>query len=725
MYQDTEATTEHLLTDLNEPQRQAVCHVDGPLLILAGPGSGKTRVVTRRAAYLASTVARPYQILAITFTNKASREMKERIDALGVGEGMTVSTFHAFCAKLLRIHSDRAGISRNFTIFDTDDRRKVIKKAIEACDLSTTNFSPAATEAVISSAKNDMLSAEDYAERDLDWHQQAYARIFLHYQQMLNKMDGLDFDDLLVRVAKLLQTDSELRDKLEQQYKYVLIDEYQDTNAAQYIIARLLTQSHHNICATGDPDQSIYGWRGANIDNILNFERDYKNATVVCLEQNYRSSQRILAVADALIASNAQRKEKSLWTQNDEGPAVVVTAHENGDDEARSLVRDVANRIREGTKPQDIGVLYRVNALSRALEEAFLREGIPYAIARGVEFYNRKEIKHVLAYTKILVNPSDDIALYRIINIPARGIGATTIDRLQAQAQQYGLSALDAVNHEGVLAELGRSAAKVKAFGELLTTLKPALKLPAHKAVEFIMSHTGIRAMYRKEDILDQTPLENLDELINAAAIFVAEHEETTLVDWLEHAALVSDVDNISDESGTVTLMTLHAAKGLEFDVVYIIGLEYGLLPFRRHGDDIGDDEEERRLCFVGITRARKRLMLSHARYRMQRGVTQRTISSPFLDELPRVEIEWTSQAGEARHGPSKDGGQLPDDIDQWAIGSLVRHPVLGIGQISMLHLGSRRTHVDVQFKDGSERSWILEFADLQLVDYDEIGDAY
>ncbi len=725
MQQGTDAFTEHLLADLNEPQRQAVRHVEGPLLILAGPGSGKTRVVTRRAAYLAATVARPYQILAITFTNKASREMRERIDALGVGEGMTVATFHAFCARLLRIHSDRAGISRNFTIFDTDDRRKLIKKAIEACDLSTTNWSPAAVEAVISSAKNDMLTADDYASGNLDWQQQSYARIFLCYEQLLQKMNGVDFDDLLCRVARLIQADSELCEILEQQYKYMLIDEYQDTNAAQYAIARQLTKTHHNICATGDPDQSIYGWRGADISNILNFERDFKDATIVRLEQNYRSTQRILSAADVLIASNSQRKEKTLWTENDEGPAVVVMEHESGDDEARAIVREIASRIREGTPAREIGILYRVNALSRSLEEAFLREGIPYSIARGVEFYNRREIKDVLAYARILVNPTDDIALNRIINTPTRGIGTTTINRLNEQAKLYELSALEALYRENVLSELGRSASKVRAFGALLQTLQPAMTLPASQAMEYIMSHTGIRAMYRKEDVVDEMPLANLDELINAAASFEREHEGATLVDWLEHAALISDVDIVSNASGAVTLLTLHAAKGLEFDVVYIVGLEDGLLPFRRHEDAGVDEEEERRLCFVGMTRARKRLTLSRARYRMRRGITERTVKSPFLDELPRVEIEWARSEGDAPRRPSADRDRLPDDIEQWEIGSIVRHPVLGLGSIAMIHQHPRQTRVDVKFRDGSERSWILEFADLQRVDFDEIGDAF
>ena len=721
----TEEGTNRLLEGLNDPQREAVTHTDGPLLILAGPGSGKTRVVTRRAAYLIQTVAAPEQILAIAFTNKAAREMQDRISALDVADGMTVSTFHAFCAKLLRWYADRAGVARNFTILDREDRRKVIKKAVEACDLSTTNWSPAALEQVISNAKNRMATADDFAQEAGDWRKRTIARIYTQYEAFLTAMAGLDFDDLLMRVAMLLARDEELRERLENRYRYVLIDEYQDTNAAQYAIARYLTRQHHNLCATGDPDQSIYGWRGADIGNILSFEEDYPNAKIVRLEQNYRSTQRILSAADAVIARNANRKAKTLWTQNEEGPAVRVIECEDGQEEAAMIAREAARQIRSGVAPGDIAVFYRINSLSRALEEAFLLEGVAYQIARGVEFYNRKEVKDVLAYLRVLVNPADDISLLRIINTPPRGIGSTTVQRLVQWAQEKGQPIHEVLMSVEDLSSLGRSAGKVEQFIRLLRELVLLLEKPAPQALEAVMAQSGLRAFYyhHQEGEQDDAPSRNLDELISATAAFEESHPGASVLDWLEHASLVNDVDSVQSEGGPVTLMTLHAAKGLEFDVVHMLGLEDGLLPFRRSGESTCDEEEERRLLFVGMTRAKQRLTLSHAQYRMMRGVTERTSRSSFLDELPNDEIEWVevSEPPGSRVG-HQNRGRLPDDIAEWTIGTLVRHPVCGLGRIMLLQRGARRTHVDVLFEDGSRKTWVLEFADLTRVDFDELG---
>ncbi len=723
MQSSTEATIYALLEDLNEPQRQAATHTDGPLLILAGPGSGKTRVVTRRAAYLACTTTKPWHILAITFTNKAAREMRERVDALGGTGGMTVCTFHALCARLLREFHELAGISRNFTIFDRDDRRKLIKKAVEEADLSQANWPPAAIDAEISHAKNAMLSPEAYAATANDWRQQTISRIYPVYERLLAEMEALDFDDLLMRVAVLLKTDEQMRATLEDRYRYVLIDEYQDTNVSQYQIARHLSREHQNICATGDPDQSIYGWRGADIGNILNFERDYPSTKVVRLEQNYRSTRRVLSAADALIAQNENRKEKTLWTQNEAGTPVRVIESENDMAEAAMIAEDIGRLSREGVSLNDIAIFYRVNSLSRVLEEAMLKSVIPYQIARGVEFYARKEIKDVLAYLRLLVNPADEIALLRIINMPPRGIGAKTIERLVEQAKTSGQSVFDVLSQAGDVSDLGRSAAKVKAFAELVRHLGTAVNQPASKALEFVISHSGLRAHYRAIEGTDDAPINNIDELINAAAEFEMQEPGTTLVDWLEHTALVSDVDAVKDTSGVVTLMTLHAAKGLEFAHVYVIGLERGLLPFYRNGDE-GDDEEERRLLFVGITRARKRLTLSRARYRMRRGVTERTAASDFLDELPRNELEWHRlEAPRARRGVTTHAGGLPNDFDRWDVGTLVRHPRYDLGRILSIDRGAQRTIVDVEFTDGLHRTWALEFAQLTRVDPDEIDD--
>jgi DNA helicase-2/ATP-dependent DNA helicase PcrA len=726
MHGDLRSKIDDLLADLNAAQRDAVVHTDGPLLILAGPGSGKTRVVTRRAAHLACTVATPAHILAITFTNKAAAEMRERIQVLGVEQGMTVCTFHAFCAMLLRWYHDRAGVPRNFTIFDREDRRKLIKQAIEECDLPTANWTPASIDHDISRAKNAMLTVEAYRSGAFGWREHKIAPVYERYEQLLARMGGLDFDDLLVRVAMLLDKDQQLRDELEDRYRYVLIDEYQDTNVAQYRIARSLTATRRNICATGDPDQSIYGWRGANIGNILSFERDYPNAKVVRLEQNYRSTRHILAAADRLIAANLSRKEKGLWTENEEGVRIKVVECETAEAEADMIAQDVGRRLRDGFRANEIAVFYRINSLSRVIEEAFLKGGVSYQIARGVEFYNRKEVKDVLAYLRVLVNPDDEVSLLRIINTPPRGIGSTTVRRLTDQARAAGRSIHDLLMGGNDLSTLGRSAGGVRVFAELLRELKSALQQPVSTAMKFVVSRSGLRAWYNQAGEADNRPIENIDELISAAATYEEDHPGGAILDWLEHTALVSDIDAVRSESEYVTLMTLHAAKGLEFSVVYIIGLEEGMLPFQRRGENgvESDHEEERRLLFVGMTRAKRRLTLSHVRYRMLRGSSPRMTRSPFLNELPGDQIEWTGMGLDSPSpGHAGGAGRLPDDIDQWTVGTLVRHPVHGVGRIMSMHQGGRRTHVDVQFAGGSRLSWVLEFAGLKRVDFDDVGD--
>ena len=564
MSPDTALDAERLLCDLTEPQRAAVMHTDGPLLVLAAAGSGKTRVITRRAAYLACTVARPDQVLAITFTNKAAQEMRERVDALGVGRGMTVSTFHAWCARTLRIYHEQAQVPQNFTIFDTEDSRKLLKSALERCGLSPTNYPVARIQQPISRAKNALLSAEEFTESNVGWQDRVIAKVYTCYEELLTGMGGLDFDDLLVRVARLLGEDEELRTRLERRYRYVLIDEYQDTNAAQYRIAHLLTRNHKNICATGDPDQSIYGWRGADIDNILSFERHYPDARVVFLEQNYRSTKRILAAADALIGGNARRKEKSLWTENAEGAAVRVIECGTHQAEAEMVVQDILLRSATGAQLNDIAIFYRVNSLSRTLEETLMRSGVAYQIARGVEFYNRKEIKDVLAYLRVLVNPADEVALLRIINTPPRGIGATSIDRLTALALSKGCPLVE-VLVEGPLEELGRSTGKVREFVALLRELGTALELAPHAALDKVLSHSGLRAFYGGDEETAEGPRANLEELLSAAWEFEQQQPDATVLDWLEHTALLGDLDAVRSDQGSVTLMTLHAAKGLEF----------------------------------------------------------------------------------------------------------------------------------------------------------------
>ena len=719
-----------LLSDLTAPQRQAVTHTEGPLLILAGPGSGKTRVVTRRAAHLAATVTGPRHILAITFTNKAAEEMKERIAALGVAAGMTVGTFHAFCARLLRRFAGPCGIGANFTIFDRADRLAVIRQAIAECGLSAENFTPASMDQDISFAKNKLLSPADFADSGTDWRTRSAARVYEAYERILGQSNALDFDDLLMRTARLLSSREDVRAQLEDEYRYVLIDEYQDTNAAQYAIARLLTRARKNLCATGDPDQSIYAWRGADIGNILSFERDYPGAVVVRLEQNYRSTKRILAAADALIAGNVERKSKSLWTENETGSPIRVETFEKGEEEADGVARAIASDIRAGRSPNEIAVFYRVNALSRAVEEAMMRHGVAYQIARGVEFYNRKEVKDALAYLRVLVNPADSVSLLRIINVPPRGIGDATVERLKDGAREQNKTIHEVLGSAEAVSALGRSAGNVRVFAALLAELQAALSMSAPDAIRHVLRHSGLQALYGGEErgaTLNATTSTSWSRGGGVPRF----PPEAKLQDWLEHAALVSDVDSVDESGGKVTLMTLHAAKGLEFATVYVIALEDGLLPFRRGAEEEYGfrgpiDEEERRLCFVGMTRAKKRLTLSHARYRMLRGMTRRTVRSPFLDELPRGAVESAEAASPSALDPGgmdrirSDRGRRPDDFRAWSVGTLVRHPLHGLGRILSIDRGPKRTHVDVQFRDGSERTWVLEFADLQRVPHDE-----
>lgn len=709
-----------LLEDLNAPQREAVLHTDGPLLVLAGAGSGKTRVITRRAAYLACSVARPDQVLAITFTNKAAAEMRERILALGVSRGMMVSTFHSFCARLLREFADRVGLTPGYSIYDQDDRRALLREAIEACNLSTDHFRPASVEYRISQAKNHMLSIDDFRDVHRDYSGREIARIWECYERLMRERNAADFDDLLVLTARLLAEHDDVRADLSQRYRYLLIDEYQDTNHPQYLIAAALARDHRNICATGDPDQSIYGWRGANLDNILDFESEYPDARVVRLEQNYRSTTPILRAAGAVIACNERRKHKELWSEIAEGDPVRVWRCEDERDEARRIAEDIRRHLDEGGSEEDIAIFYRVTALTRVLEDALRYAKVRYQIARGVEFYARKEIKDVVAWLRLITNPADDLAFRRAVNAPTRGIGKTTVERLSNWAQGQRVSLCDALTRVGEIPELKSARKKLEEFARLLAELRAQPAAPVRPLVEFLLKRSGLQAELDGDPDPDKSALANVNELVSAAAQYDVESPEGSLIGWLEQISLVSDTDSLSNAGGKVTLMTLHAAKGLEYPIVYIVGLEDELLPHHRAKVE-GDIEEERRLFFVGMTRAMYRLTLSFADYRTVRGAQQRTIASPFLRELPDDVLETTDHSAPRRddgYQPSADYDYDSVAVDEFRPGRRVSHPSFGDGSIVRREQLGRSAWVRVQFDDAGEKMLNLHHAPLRLLGY-------
>jgi len=631
-----------ILADLNEAQRQAVTHVDGPLLVLAGAGSGKTRVITRRAAYLITQGVDPDHVLALTFTNKAAGEMRERIEALNAPPGVTCCTFHSLCARLLREFAAEADLSHSYTIYDRDDQVRLVKEALGRLDLPSDRLSPASVHAAISNAKNELKGAAAFAAEARSVRARQIAKVFGEYERLLTANRALDFDDLLLRMVLLLRDRPDLRELLGRRYRYVLIDEYQDTNHAQYLLAHGIALDHNNLCVTGDPDQSIYGWRGANIRNILEFESDYPDAVVVRLEENYRSTPSILAAASRLIAQNARRKKKALWTRRQAGAEVRIVTCDTGRAEAAELARRVEAHRDAGGDLNDLAVFYRVNALSRTVEETFLQRGIPYRVARGVAFYGRKEIKDVLAYLRVLVNPADDLSCRRIINTPARGIGAKSIARLDAMAQRAGGGLLAACRRAEEAGLGGKAAGSAAGFARMVDELAGELDRPVRDIVEDVVQRSGLEEALSGDDEEARQVRGNVDELITTAGEF-DRASGGSLADYLYLVSLVADVDHLDGAGGgAVTLMTLHAAKGLEFPAVFMIGCEEGLLPFQRpeqpgEADDARrqqDMEEERRLAFVGMTRAKDELTLLCAKHRMLRGKLRPMAASRFLAEL-------------------------------------------------------------------------------------------
>lgn len=636
-----------LLTGLNKEQQQAVQHTEGPLLILAGAGSGKTKVLTVRIAHLLAQGVNPYEILAITFTNKAAKEMKSRVEGLvgDVANRIWLSTFHSFCAKFLRFELDNfLGYNSNFTIYDTSDSQAVIKAALKALNLDDKYYPVGAMIGAISDAKNKLLFASDFRKQARDFYQQKVADVYEYYERELRKNNALDFDDLLLVAVKLLQSNEAVLDKYSKRFRYVMIDEYQDTNHAQYLLAKLLASHWKNIAVVGDADQSIYAWRGADIQNILDFEKDYPNCTSIKLEQNYRSTKIILDAANAVIENNEGRPKKNLWTDKTEGAKIQHFTAQSEHEEAAFIGDTIAKKHDiHGVPYGDMAILYRTNAQSRVLEEALIKRALPYTMVGGTKFYDRKEIKDVLAYLRVLYNPFDDLSLLRIINVPKRSIGATTVAKLQDYARANGTSLFMTLTQLHLVDTIkGKTKEKLEEFGILIFTLVAEMEdRTVLDILESILDRTGYLAQLEEStDPQDQARAENIGELLSVAKDFQDTNPTGTVEDFLEQVALVNDVDSFEQEESKVTLMTLHAAKGLEFPIVFLGGLEEGLFPHSRTLMNPEEIEEERRLAYVGITRAEKELYISNATTRTVFGRTSSYLPSRFIDEIPEELVD-------------------------------------------------------------------------------------
>lgn len=634
-----------LLDALNEPQRQAVMATDGPLLILAGAGSGKTRVLTHRTAYLIEECGvNPYNIMAITFTNKAAGEMRERIDQMvGYGsESIWVCTFHSTCVRILRRYIDRLGFGTNFTIYDSDDQKTLMKDICKRLEIDTKMYKEKMFLSAISSAKDELIDPIEFETRAAgDYVKRKQAQVYREYQQALKQNNALDFDDLIMKTVELFKLDKEVLASYQDRFRYIMVDEYQDTNTAQFELIRLLALKYQNLCVVGDDDQSIYKFRGANIYNILNFEHHFPDATVIKLEQNYRSTQNILDAANAVIANNQGRKEKRLWTDNGAGDKITFEQLDTAAEEADFVARDIARRVRKGEyQYKDCAILYRTNAQSRLFEERFITANIPYKIFGGVNFYARKEVKDLLAYLKTIDNGQDDLAVRRIINIPKRGIGAASINKVALYAQEQEISFYDALCVAEQVPGLGKAAAKIRPFVLFIQSMKAKAKLlSVADLLQEVIETTGyVRELEAEGTDEAEARIENIDELISKAVDYAEGEEAPTLNGFLENVALVADIDSFDENSDYVVLMTLHSAKGLEFPNVYLAGLEDGLFPSYMSitsDNSQAEIEEERRLAYVGITRAKKNLTITSARVRMARGQTQYGKVSRFVREIP------------------------------------------------------------------------------------------
>lgn len=741
---------------LNKPQKEAVFHTEGPLLILAGAGSGKTRVLTHRIAYLIEEKGvNPWNILAITFTNKAAEEMRQRVDSLvGIGaESIWVSTFHSMCVRILRRYIDRLGYDNRFTIYDTDDQKTLMKEVCRKTDIDTKRFKERMLLSVISSAKNEMILPEEFElNAGGDFVQLKIAKVYKEYEAQMRANNALDFDDLLVKTVQLLETQPDVRENYQERFRYIMVDEYQDTNTVQFRLVSLLAGEYRNLCVVGDDDQSIYKFRGANIRNILDFEKEFSDAKVIKLEQNYRSVGNVLEVANSVIRNNKGRKEKTLWTDNEKGEKIRLRQFDTAYDEAQFIAEDIKDETAQGANYSDHAVLYRTNAQSRLLEEKFVAMNIPYKIVGGINFYSRREIKDVLSYLKTIDNGKDDLAVRRIINVPKRGIGLTTINRIQESAAARGIGFYDALSAPDLIPGIGRSASKLDSFAALIEYFKGrSEESGVTDLLTEVIEKTGYTESLEADDPEElEARVQNIDELVSKAAVYEEScsdrGERPTLSGFLEEVALVADIDSVAEDRDYVILMTLHSAKGLEFPHVYLAGMEDGLFPsyMSISGDDPEELEEERRLCYVGVTRAEEKLTLTCARMRLVRGERQYNSMSRFIKEMPSALIDTGKREGgfsqnvslgEKRTYSSEVSGYKRSAYAQkpafaaiqkgsglmakkseglsYGVGDRVRHVKFGDGTVTEIKEGGRDYEVTVQFDTAGVRKMFALFAKL------------
>lgn len=743
-----------ILAGLNREQRAAAEHLDGPLLIMAGAGSGKTRVLTYRIANLLANGVAPYNILAITFTNKAAIEMKERAEKLigAAAKAVWLSTFHSFCARFLRREIEAGGTYKsNFVIYDTADSQTVIKNCLKELNLDIKRYAPSAMAGTISRAKNKLQTPQDFADEATNDYEKHAAELYALYAKKLRENNALDFDDLLLVTVDILKNNADVREKYQERFRYVLVDEYQDTNGAQYRITQLLAAKYKNICVVGDADQSIYGWRGADIRNIMSFERDYPNAKTIKLEQNYRSTKNILEAANAVIEHNKNRRKKNLWTAGADGEKITLYNAETERDEARFVASCVMKHARDGVPYGDMAVLYRTNAQSRVFEEMFMQNGIPYTIVGGLKFYDRKEIKDIMAYLRLIYNPFDDVSFRRIINVPKRALGAATLERIDGYAASAGMSLFDVIADGDELEKVPnigkRAAAKLEEFAAMIFEFMGMAQTETVAAlIEKILGKSGYVAELEKEESVEnETRLENLREFVGVAKEF-QNADEPTLENFLAQAALVADIDDASFADTSVTLMTLHSAKGLEFPIVFMVGMEEGIFPHARTLLEPQEIEEERRACYVGITRAERELFLSNARERTIYGQTHYYPPSRFLGEIPADCLEAQSNArndfaerernfsrgahfaGEpmsalaaAKEVQSQtDGAKAapikPNMAVVWRAGDKARHGKFGIGTVVAVKGEGEETEIKIAFPAQGIKAFTQKYAPIEKV---------